>query len=166
MRTLGTALLATLLALPLTAQAPARTYTISGTAIAINGELAQFREDNGSTVTVNERALLRSHAGLYTGGHYALRGYWSNNMFVAQADLNGGYAGNGFPFPGSNASVSGSIIAVSNNRVTIMQGLFSSITIDDQQAIYNGTAQNLYVGRTVTAYGYWSGTTFYATSIG
>jgi hypothetical protein len=47
-----------------------------------------------------------------------------------------------------------------------MQGLFSTITIDDQQAIYNGTAQNLYVGRTITAYGYWSGNTFYATSIG
>ena len=137
--------------------------TISGTAVAINGDIAQFREDNGSTVTVNQSALLGSGMGLYVGGHYALRGYWNNNMFVAQANGNGG---NGYPYPGSTASVHGLIIGISNNRVTIMQGLFSSLTIDDQQAIYNGTAQNLFVGRTITAYGYWNGNTFYATSIG
>ncbi len=140
--------------------------TISGTVIAVNGDIAQFREDNGSTVIVNQGALLGTGGGLYVGGHYALRGYWNNNMFVAQANGNGGYGGNGYPQTGSNASVHGVIMAVSNNRVTIMQGLFSSITIDDQQAIYNGTAQNLYVGRTITAYGYWSGNVFYATSIG
>jgi hypothetical protein len=165
MRTLTAALLATLLALPVSALGAAY-RTISGTVLAVNGDIAQFREDNGSNVTVEQTALLDAGMGLYVGGHYALRGYWNNNMFVAQANGNVRYQGNGFPLPGSNASIRGIITAISNNRVTIMQGLFSSVTIDDQQAIYNGTAQNLYVGRTITAYGYWSGDTFYATSIG
>lgn len=144
--------------------------TISGTVLAINGELAQFRQDNGSTITINQSNLLQSRQPLSVGGHYTLRGYYSNNMFIAQA--NGGYYGNGngngngYPYPGSTASVHGIVTSISGNRVTIMQGLFSTIGIDDQQALNNGTAQNLYVGRTITAYGYWNGGTFYATSIG
>jgi V8-like Glu-specific endopeptidase len=98
-----------------------------------------------------------------------LQGYYSNNMFVAQSNgayYGNGTAGNGYPYPGSTASVQGIVTSISGSRVTIMQGLFSTITIDDQQALNNGTAQNLYVGRSVTAYGYWNGGTFFATSIG
>ncbi len=139
--------------------------TISGTVVAVNGDIAQFREDNGSTVIVNQRSLLNAGQGLYAGGHYTLRGDWSNNMFVAQANGYNGY-GNGYPQPGSTTAVRGVITSIGNNRVTIMQGLFSSITINDQQAVNNGTAQNLYIGRSITAYGYWNGGVFYATSIG
>lgn len=139
--------------------------TISGTVLAVNGDLAQFHDDNGTTVTINQGSLLNDGMGLDVGGHYTLRGYWSNNMFVAQNNTYGGY-GNGYPQPGSVTSVRGVVTAVSNNHVTIMQGLFSAITVDDQQALNNGTAQNLFVGRSVTAYGYWNGGTFYATSIG
>lgn len=141
--------------------------TISGTVLAINGDLAQFRQDNGSTITINQSSLLRSGQPLQIGGHYTLQGYYSNNMFVAQA--NGGYYGgnnNGYPYPGATASVHGIVTSISGNRVTIMQGLFATITVDDQQALNNGTAQNLYVGRNITAYGYWNGGTFFATSIG
>lgn len=139
--------------------------TISGTVLAVNGDIAQFRQDNGSTITINQSQLLRSGQPLAVGGHYTLQGYFSNNMFVAQT--NGGYYGNnGYPNSGANASVHGVVTSISGSRVTIMQGLFSSITIDDQQALNNGTAQNLYPGRTITAYGYWNGGTFYATSIG
>lgn len=146
--------------------------TISGTVVAVNGDLVQFHRDNGSMATVNQGSLLNNGMGLNTGGHYTLRGYWSNNLFIAQP--NGGYYGNnnnnnGYPYPGNgnaNSSVRGVITAVSGNHVTIMQGLFSSITIDDQQALNNGSAQNLYVGRSITAYGFWSGNLFYATSIG
>jgi Domain of unknown function (DUF5666) len=177
MRALISAALAALLILPIggvaraggnaNSHADRKAYaTISGTVIAVNGDLAQFHEDNGSTITINQSTLLNAGIGLNVGSHYTLRGYWSDNMFVAQANANGGSSGNGFPYAGSTASVSGVITAISNNRVTIMQGLFSSLTIDDQQAINNGTAQNLYVGRAVTAYGYWSGNTFFATSIG
>ncbi len=143
--------------------------TISGTALAINGDLVQFRQDNGNTITVNQSNLLQAGQPLSIGGHYALHGYYSNNMFIAQA--NGGYygsgnTGNGYPYPGSNASIHGIVTSINGNRVTIMQGLFSTVSIDDQQALNNGTAQNLYVGRSVTAYGYWNGGTFFATSIG
>lgn len=143
---------------------------ISGTVLAINGDLVQFRQDNGSTITINQSNLLRSGQQLQIGAHYTLQGYYSNNMFIAQA--NGGYYGNGngngngYPYPGGTASVQGIVTSVSGSRVTIMQGLFSTISINDQQALNNGTAQNLYVGRNVTAYGYWNGGTFYATSIG
>lgn len=142
--------------------------TISGTVLAINGELVQFREDNGTTITVDQRSLIQAGQPLSLGGHFALHGYFSNNMFVAQPS--GGYNGsaypNGYPYPGGTASVHGIITSISGSRVTIMQGLFSTIAIDDQQALNNGTAQNLFVGRNITAYGYWNNGTFYATSIG
>lgn len=146
--------------------APGNYVTISGVALAVNGELVQFRQDDGNTITLNQSSLLRAGHGLQSGGHYTLQGYYSNNMFIVQT---GGYYGNpnnGYPYPGSTASVHGIVTAISGNRVTIMQGLFSSINIDDQQALNNGTARNLYVGRSITAWGYWNGGTFYATSIG
>jgi hypothetical protein len=139
--------------------------TISGTVIAVNGDLVQFREDNGSTISLNQSALLDSGMSLNVGGHYALRGYWNDNMFIAQNT--GGYYGNnnGYPY-GGNTSIHGLVTSINGNRVTLMQGLFSTITVDDQQALNNGSAQSLYVGRSVTAYGFWSGDVFYATSIG
>lgn len=141
--------------------------TISGVALAVNGDLVQFRQDNGNTITVNQRNLLQAGRGLQIGGHYTLQGTYSDGLFLAQT---GGYYGNangnGYPYPGSTASVRGIVTAISGNRVTIMQGLFSTINIDDQQALNNGTAQNLYVGRSITAWGYWNGGTFFATSIG
>ncbi len=140
--------------------------TISGTVIAMNGDLVQFREDNGATITLNQRNLRASGYGLNVGSHYTLRGYWNNNMFLAQG-TGGGYYGNnnGYPY-GGNTSIQGVITSIHGNRVTLLQGLFSTITVDDQQALNNGSAQNLYVGRNITAYGFWSGNTFYATSIG
>jgi hypothetical protein len=145
-----------------------RYTTISGTVLAVNGDIAQFREDNGATITINQGQLLQTGQPLSVGAHYTLTGYFSNNMFVVQTNggYGNGYPGNGYPYPGTNASVHGLITSISGNRVTIMQGLFSTITIDDQQALNNGTAQNLYVGRSITAYGYWNGGTFFAVSIG
>lgn len=139
--------------------------TIAGTVIAVNGDIAQFRQNSGATITINQSGLLRSGMGLNVGSYYTLRGYWNNNLFVAQSGGNT----NGYPYPdngNANATVQGVITSVNGDRVTIMQGLFQSITINDQQALNNGSAQNLYVGRSITAYGYWSGGTFFATSIG
>jgi hypothetical protein len=140
--------------------------TISGTVLAINGDLAQFREDNGTTVTVDQHALLAAGQPLTLSGHFALHGYFNNNIFIAQPNR-GAYdeRANGFPSPGSTAKVEGVVTAISGDRVTLMQGLYATITIDDQLALDKGTAQNLQVGTSITAYGYWSGSTFYATSI-
>jgi hypothetical protein len=142
---------------------------ISGTVLAINGDIAQFRQDNGATISIDQSNLLENGQGLRPGGHYALRGHFSNNMFVVQTGANyyaGNYPNNGYPYPGSNATVQGIVTSISGSRVTIMQGLFNTVTINDQQAVNNGTAQNLYVGRSITAYGYWSNDVFFATSIG
>lgn len=143
--------------------------TISGTVLAVNGDIAQFREDNGVTISINQGQLLQAGQPLAVGGHYTLTGYFSNNMFIVQTNggyYGNGYPGNGYPYPGGNASVHGLVTSISGNRVTIMQGLFSTITINDQQALNNNTAQNLFVGRSITAYGYWNGGTFFAVSIG
>jgi hypothetical protein len=139
--------------------------TISGSVLAINGDLVQFREDKGITITVDQRNLIAAGQPLTVGGHFALHGYFSNHIFIAQVSA-ASRGGNGYPYPGSTASVEGIVTAIADNHVTIMQGLFSTITIDDQQALNNGMVQNLRVGRSITAYGYWSGATFYATSIG
>lgn len=144
---------------------------VSGSVIAINGDLAQLRQDNGAPVTIDQTDLLRDDQPLQLGAHYVLDGYYSNNLFIAESygsysGANATYPSNGYPYPGATASVRGIITAVSGDHLTIMQGLFSTVTINDQQALDNGTAQNLTIGRSVTAWGYWSGGTFYATSIG
>lgn len=79
----------------------------------------------------------------------------------------------------SNAAISGQIVAVNQNMVTIQtnnggynsggyggysrNGYGQTITIDDQPALDNQTSGRVSVGRYVTAYGYWQNGTFYAT---
>lgn len=181
MRMLGVAVLAALLGGgPLAggaAQTPApqhgsrdraqKTVTIAGTVLAINGDLVQFREDDGTTITVDQHQLIAAGQPLTLGGHFALHGYFVNDMFVARANAaRTGAISNGYPAAGGTASVQGIITSIEGSSVTIMQGLFSTIAIDDQLAVNRGMAQHLSVGRSVTAYGYWSGGTFFATSIG
>jgi hypothetical protein len=77
---------------------------------------------------------------------------------------------------GGNAVVSGQIVGVDRNMVTIQTGNGAynqggyggygygrTITIDDQPALDNQTSGRVSVGRYVTAYGYWQNGTFYAT---
>jgi hypothetical protein len=176
MRNVTAALLAALITVA-ASPAPNHTHreannesTISGSVIAVNGDIAQFRESNGTTVTIDQSSLQRSGMSLSVGSYYTLRGVWNDDLFVAQPGNGGSYGANtnGFPFRNNgnaSATVQGVITAISGDRVTIMQGLFASITIDDQPALNNGSAQNLFVGRSITAYGYWSDGTFYATSV-
>lgn len=143
-----------------------RDQQIAGTVIAANGDLVQLRQDNGAMVTVNEQSLLREGSPLQIGAHYVLHGYFSNNLFVAQNNYaSAAVPANGYP-RGANASVRGVITSIRGNRVTVLQGLFTTITIDDQRALDSGAAQNLFVGRSITALGFWSGSVFYALSIG
>jgi hypothetical protein len=85
-------------------------------------------------------------------------------MFVAQSPNAYGGNQNGYPYGGST-TLQGVILSIHGSRITLLQGLFSTVTVDDQQALNNGSAQNVSVGRDVTAYGFWSGRVFYATSI-
>jgi hypothetical protein len=66
---------------------------------------------------------------------------------------------------GNNTSISGVIVSVSGTQVRLLRGL-GTITINDSRALNSGYTSNLYVGRTVTAYGYWSNNVFYANRIG
>ena len=80
-------------------------------------------------------------------------------------DGNGnGYGGDG-RYGRGNASVSGVITGINGNEVIVHQGLLSALTIDDQPALDNRRTGRVYVGRTITAYGYWRNNVFFATSI-
>ena len=137
--------------------------TISGTVLGMNRDIVRFRLDNGSIITVNDRGLQRNGSALNVGSHYTLGGHYAHGVFIA-TNTNGYTNGYGGQNSNSNASVHGIITSVNGNNVTILQGL-APVTINDQPAMNNGQANNLYVTRTVTAYGYWNNGTFYATSI-
>lgn len=129
-----------------------RINTISGTVTAINGNVVTFLRDNGSTITVldNNRTVL------YVGGHYTLVGRMVNGRFVLGSTND--------KFGQSNQTVSGTILYIGNGTVTLI-GL-PPTTINVQQAMNNGaTNGSLTVGRSITAYGYYSNNIFYATAI-
>lgn len=126
--------------------------SISGTVTAINGNTVTFLRDNGSTITV----LDNNGTVLNVGGHYTLVGSMVNGQFVLGANNNN--------FGQSNQTVSGTILSVGNGTVTLI-GL-PPVTINVQQAINNGATNGaLSVGRSITAYGYYSNNVFYATAI-
>lgn len=129
---------------------------ITGTVTSINGNTALITQSNGQQVTINATGR-----NLTVGQQITLRGnYGSNNVFDP---TNGNYSNYGGPYSG--ASVRGLIISVSGNSVQIVQGL-SLITVNDANAASSGAINgSLYPGRTITAYGSWSGSTFVATSI-
>jgi len=88
---------------------------------------------------------------------------------------------------GGNATISGQIVSVNGNMVTLRtgnggyngnynggynnggyggyngNGYGQTVTIDDQPALDNQTSGRVSVGRYLTAYGYWQNGTFYAT---
>lgn len=81
---------------------------------------------------------------------------------------NGQYGQYGNGQYGGNSAISGQIVAVNGNRVTLQQGNGQyyggqRITIDDQPALDNQTSGRVSTGRYVTAYGYWQNGIFYAT---
>ena len=126
--------------------------SISGTVTAINGNTVTFLRDNGSTITV----LDNNGTVLNVGGHYTLVGHMVNGQFVLGANNNN--------FGQSNQTVSGTIMSVGNGTITLI-GL-PPVTINVQQAINNGATNGaLSVGRSITAYGYYSNNVFYATAI-
>lgn len=126
---------------------------MTGTVTSINGSTATVMLSNGQSVTVNS-------AGLTVGQQVTLRGSFQNGVFVPSGQPLSNYGG-----PYSGASVRGIIVSTSGNSIRILQGL-SLITIDDSNAAARGAINGTLVpGRTITAYGNWSGSTFIATSI-
>ncbi|HEY8314033.1 MAG TPA: hypothetical protein VIG51_07635 [Candidatus Baltobacteraceae bacterium] len=76
---------------------------------------------------------------------------------------NGGYGGRNQR--GGNSQVSGLIVGVNGNQITLQEGIGRQIRVNDQPALDRQQTGRVYVGRSVTAYGYYQNATFYATSI-
>jgi hypothetical protein len=129
---------------------------ITGTVSSISGRTAVVTLSNGQQVTINTAGR-----NLSVGQQITLRGnFGAGNVFVPTG---GNFRNFGGPFSG--ASVRGLIISVSGNTVQIAQGL-SIITINDANAAARGMISGTLIpGRTITATGNWSGSTFVANSI-
>jgi hypothetical protein len=129
---------------------------INGSVTSVNGRTALITLANGQEVQVNTAGR-----NLSVGQIVTLRGNFGNNsVFVPTG---GNYSKFGGPFSG--ASVRGLVVSVSGNSIQIVQGL-SLITIDASNAISRGAISGtLLPGRTITASGNWSGSTFVANSI-
>ncbi len=129
---------------------------ITGTVTSIHRGTALVTLSNGQQVTVNTAGR-----NLSVGQQITLRGgFGNNNVFVPTG---GNYRNYGGPYSG--ASIRGLIVSVNGNSMPIAQGL-SLVTVDISNAASRGAISgSLIPGRTVTASGNWSGSTFVATSI-
>jgi hypothetical protein len=82
-------------------------------------------------------------------------GYWSQGMWV--------------PTPCAprrqHAAVSGTIVGVDENMLTVAVGPSQTVIVNDGPALNRLDTGHIYTGRIITAYGYWNGEEFVATSI-
>ncbi|HEX5275459.1 MAG TPA: hypothetical protein VFW34_09315 [Candidatus Rubrimentiphilum sp.] len=129
---------------------------ITGRVTSINGRTALVTLSNGQQVTVNTAGR-----NLNIGQQITLRGtFGSNGVFVPTGGNYNNYGG-----PYSGASVRGLIVSVNGSSMQIVQGL-NLITVDISNAASRGAISGTLIpGRTITANGNWSGSTFVATSI-
>lgn len=106
----------------------------------------------------------RDNRGYNNGGYY--NGQYNNGQYNnGQYGQYGNCYGNGRNYGGGqygNSSVTGTIVAVNGNMVTLLSN-YQTITINDQPALDNQQSGRVAIGRSLTAYGYWQGGTFFAT---
>lgn len=124
-----------------------------------NGYSRQRRGDDEDENENGNRGYNNGQYGQYPNGQYPNSQY-PNGQYGNNCYSNGGNYGGQY----GNASITGTIIAVNGNQVTILSN-FQPVTINDQPALDNRTSGRVAVGRSVTAYGYWQGGTFFATRI-
>lgn len=137
-----------------------RTHTggdfVTGRVSRVNGNTAMVLLPNGQSINANTQYLLNRAQMLTVGQQVTLRGLWQNGAL----DVNNGVYSN-YNGPYSVATLKGMVLSVSGTTVQIAQGL-RLMKISDANAAVNGV---LYPGRTITASGNWSGSTFVANSI-
>ncbi len=85
-------------------------------------------------------------------------GLWQNGQWVGNTRCPGYLVGP------HRAKVDGTIIAVKGHLVTVQMSE-KTIVINDAPALQRETSGKVAVGRQITAYGYWSSGTFYATRL-
>jgi hypothetical protein len=65
----------------------------------------------------------------------------------------------------TRAAVTGTIVGVDANMLTVATGPAQTVVINDEPALSRMATGRLYTGRVITAYGYWNGGEFVATRI-
>jgi hypothetical protein len=86
-------------------------------------------------------------------------GYWSSGVWVSTACAPA-------PPPEHRQAVSGVIVGIDNDMLTLQTGPYRTIAVNDGPALDRMATGHIYRGRMITAYGYWDGEQFVATSIG
>lgn len=129
---------------------------VTGRVTGVNGNMATVLLSNGQTIDANTQYLVNRGQVLTVGQQVTLRGLWQNGAFDVNNGVYNNYSGSY-----SVASIKGMVLSVSGTTIQIAQG-FSLVKINDANAAVNGV---LYPGRTITASGNWSGTTFVANTI-
>ncbi len=106
-------------------------------------------------------------------------GYWSEGAWVAtdcaqppayQSSPCGYWSeGEWVPEPchprANHSAISGTIVGVSANRLTVQTGPMQAVVVNDEPALNARDTGRIYAGRLITAYGYWNGGEFVAMSI-
>jgi hypothetical protein len=82
-------------------------------------------------------------------------GYWSQGEWIATSCAP----------RREQSAVSGTIVGVSNNMLTLQTGPTETVPVNDAPALNRMDTGRIYTGRTIVAYGYWAGGEFVATSI-
>lgn len=129
---------------------------VTGRVTGVNGNMATVLLSNGQTIDANTQYLVNRGQVLTVGQQVTLRGLWQNGAFDVNNGVYNNYSGSY-----SVASIKGMVLSVSGTTIQIAQG-FNLVKINDANAAVNGV---LYPGRTITASGNWSGTTFVANTI-
>jgi hypothetical protein len=83
-------------------------------------------------------------------------GYWSQGSWVATPCA---------PRRQQQSAVSGTIVGVNNNMLTLQTGPAQTVVVNDEPALHRMDTGRIYTGRVIVAYGYWNGGAFVATSI-
>lgn len=84
-------------------------------------------------------------------------GYWNNGVWVAQPCAP--------PPRRRQAALSGTIVGVNNNLLTVQTGPQQTVLVNDQPALNRDDTGRIYTGRIITAYGHWDGGQFVALTI-
>ena len=108
-------------------------------------------------------------------------GYWSEGVWVVTPCAQPQYPppsqcgyydeyGDWVPTPcgpprHAQMAVSGRIVGVDGNMLAVATGPTRTVVVNDQPALNRLATGHIYTGRYITAYGYWDGGQFIATSI-
>lgn len=90
-------------------------------------------------------------------------GYWSEEGIWVATPCAAPYQTS--PYQRYNEAISGTIVGVSANILTVQIGPTQAVTVNDEPALNRMDTGRIYAGRVITAYGYWDGGEFVATSI-